>query len=150
MSNINENVVSRLERIREATLALRCLQEEYRAMQPSPAPARLDGMPRGTGCADGVSKMVDARSLLADRIARSSDTLAQLLCEVRPELDALPEQLFAFCLHYYVNAVPMAEAARAMQRDKKTLYEYKKRLRTASAGSSKRAVPAPSSEVAGR
>ena len=142
MSDINESIVSRLERIREATLALRCLQEEYRAMQPSPAPARLDGMPRGTARADGVSKMVDARSLLADRIARSSDALAQLLCDVRPELDELPEQLFAFCLHYYVNAVPMAEAARAMQRDKKTLYEYKKRLR--------RAVPAPSSEVVGR
>ena len=120
-----------LRQIRAATLELRMMQEEYHAIQPSPQAPRLDGMPRGgsaADAADGVARMIDARSLLAERIAHHGEALARRLDQVRPRLDALPTHLFTFSLHYYVNATPIAEVARTMRRDKKTLYDYKKRL----------------------
>ena len=120
-----------LRQIRAATLELRMMQEEYHAIQPSPQAPRLDGMPRGgsaADAADGVARLIDARSLLADRIAHHGEALARRLDQVRPRLDALPTHLFTFSLHYYVNAAPIAEVARTMRRDKKTLYDYKKRL----------------------
>ena len=132
-TNQPANLVADLERIREATLELRLMQAEYHAMQPAPQTPRLDGMPRGgngagAAAADSVARLIDARSLLAGRIRQNGEALAHSLEQVRPRLDALPAHLFTFCLHYYVNAVPIAEVALIMQRDRKTVYEYKKKL----------------------
>ena len=123
--------IEQLERIREATLELRLMQEEYHALRPTPQSPRLDGMPRAggtTAAGESMARLVDARSMLAGRIRQSGEALSAMLERARPRLDALPAHLFAFCLHYYVNAEPIADVARTMQRDKKTLYEYKKKL----------------------
>ena len=126
-------LIDELERIRAATLELRLMQEEYHAMRPAPRSPRLDGMPRGGGVSgdragDGMARLIDAREMLASRIRTSGEALAAMLERARPRLDALPAHLFAFCLHYYVNAAPIAEVALIMQRDRKTVYEYKKKL----------------------
>ena len=132
-SNQPATLAATLERIREATLELRLMQEEYHAMVPTPQSPRLDGMPRGgsgAGAAAGnsVARVIDARSLLAERIRQRGETLASMLEQVRPRLDALPAHLFTFCLHYYVNAASISEVSWTMQRDKKTIYDYKKKL----------------------
>jgi DNA-directed RNA polymerase specialized sigma24 family protein len=117
-----------LEEIRARMLEIRELGEQaarIALVYKSPA---LDGMPR-----NGGGNAMDGKLIAKEHIEARRDALIaevrEMEGQVRPEIAALPAQLYAFCTVYYLSAYSAAETCKIMDRDETTLYRYKREVR---------------------
>lgn len=122
-------ILDKLKEMRRLMLNIQRMTDEYKAMQPTPPPIQIDGMPHGAGEGDAIPRFVSAKDELADRIAKNCLKYGKLKLEVDPFLDELPAHLLSFCLYYYFNALKVSDISKITGHGKSTLYNYKRELR---------------------
>lgn len=110
------------------------LAQTLSAMQPSPPPVRLDGMPRARGGAsDGVDRLIDARDMLARRIAEKRERAGALAADAAAFLNTLGAELYAFAVEYYLSAAPVAVVAEHLDVSVSTAYDRLRKIKAAAA-----------------
>ncbi|MBQ8617628.1 MAG: hypothetical protein IJ418_08950 [Clostridia bacterium] len=117
-----------LETIRDIRMKVRKLDEQIVRMSVAYKGPSLDGMPKGGG-----GSALEARSNAKMDIEAKRDEMEReakaLEAEARKEINNLPADLYAFCVHYYLTACSAEETCRIIDREKSALSRYKRRLR---------------------
>lgn len=117
-----------LEMIREKMLEAEKLTEQIARISVAYKGPSYDGMPKGAGGNAMETRMIAKEAIEAKRNALLEE-IEEMEGKARKAIADLPAHLFAFCTCYFLAACSEAETCRIIDRDKTTLYRYKREVK---------------------
>lgn len=118
-----------LRRVRAQATLVRRLGEQIRRESPALPRMQLDGLPRATGGVPGGLDAKLARKDSLERIAaRESALLQEYERQAREVMDDMKPEHYAFCALYYLEALPIEDVARAIDRSERQCMRYKREI----------------------
>lgn len=117
-----------LETIRAKMLDAEKLNEQIARISVAYKAPSLDGMPKG-GSGNAMETRIIAKEFIEARRDALVREIRELEGKARKAIENLPAHLYAFCITYFLAACSEEETCRIIDRDKSTLYRYKREVK---------------------
>lgn len=117
-----------LEMIREKKRKIENLNDQIARISVMYKSPRFDGMPKGE-MGDAMTARMEAKEEIEGIRDALKLEIEEMESKAKIETAKLPEQLRAFCVHYFYSACSEEETCRIIDRDRTTLYRYKREIK---------------------